>query len=261
MSTNIMQETELTPGNTVKKSPFWVKHWQKIIAATLWLLLLGGYGWYYAANNLTPSAAFVEVIDLLNSPWGPVLYIFLYALRPLFFFSAVVLTLAGGAVFGAGGTPLNVAYAVLLTIVASNTSATVAYFVGRFFGKGLLSEENDESASVVQKYANRMRDNSFETILIMRFIFLPYDLVNYLAGILRIKYVSFILATILGSIPGTIAFVSFGASVDIADLASGKTPDFNPWVLAFGVLIFIASIGISRIFKKREAKRELEGAE
>lgn len=49
--------------------------------------------------------------------------------------------------------------------------------------------------------------NSFETVLIMRFIFLPYDLVNYLAGILRIDLKAFILATLLGSIPGTIAFV------------------------------------------------------
>jgi uncharacterized membrane protein YdjX (TVP38/TMEM64 family) len=100
-----------------------------------------------------------------------------------------------------------------------------------------------------------MRQNSFETILIMRFIFLPYDLVNYLAGILRIDWKAFILASLLGSIPGTIAFVSFGASIDIKELAMGKTPQFNPWVLVFGVVIFIASLAISRYFKKREAAR------
>jgi len=36
------------------------------------------------------------------------------------------------------------------------------------------------------------------------------------------------LATILSSIPGTIAFVAFGASIDIKALAMGKTPAFNP---------------------------------
>ena len=58
-----------------------------------------------------------------------------------------------------------------------------------------------------------MRDNSFETVLIMRFIFLPYDLMNYMAGFMRIHMRAFILATTLGSIPGTISFVLLGASV------------------------------------------------
>ena len=249
--------SEPTPLDTAGESTpsFFSRHWQKLLAAALWIIMLGGYAWYYTSNNLTPSVAFTQIIDLLQSPWGPLVYILIYAVRPLFFFSAVVLTLAGGAVFGAGGSPLNVAYAVLLTIIASNTSATVAYLVGRFFGKGLIKEDDAESASIVQKYTVRMRENSFETIMIMRFIFLPYDLVNYMAGILRIKYLPFILATILGSIPGTIAFVAFGASVDIADLAQGQLPEFNPWVLGFGVVIFVVSIAISRFFKSREAQR------
>jgi uncharacterized membrane protein YdjX (TVP38/TMEM64 family) len=254
MSTNSLRDPNAVSLEYESKPSFVARHWQKLLAAVLWAVLLGGYGWYYTSNNLTPSAAFIQIIDLLQSPLGPVIYILIYAVRPLFFFSAVVITLAGGAVFGAGGSPLNVAYAVLLTVIASNTSASVAYVIGRYFGTGLLKEDA-ESASIVQKYANRMRENSFETIMIMRFIFLPYDLVNYLAGILRIKYAPFILATALGSIPGTIAFVSFGASVDIADLAGGQLPEFNPWVLGFGVVIFVVSIAISRIFKKREADR------
>ncbi|GAB4425187.1 MAG: TVP38/TMEM64 family protein [Anaerolineae bacterium] len=258
MSTESAPET-VTTRPDAGADTFVGRHWQKLLAALLWVLLLGGYGWYYSRNNLTPSAAFTQIIELLQSPWGPLLYILIYAVRPLFFFSAVVITLAGGAVFGAGGSPLNVAYAVLLTIIASNTSATVAYLVGRFFGEGLLRADDPDSASIVERYTSRMRGNSFETIMIMRFIFLPYDLVNYMAGILRIKYLPFILATALGSIPGTIAFVSFGASVDITDLAQGQVPAFNPWVLAFGAMIFVVSIAISRVFKAREAKRAAAG--
>lgn len=252
MSTQSIRKPNPLPLEPQSAPSFWVRHWQKLLAVALWALLLGSYGWYYTANNLTPSAAFVQIINLLNSPWGPLLYILIYAVRPLFFFSAVVITVAGGAVFGAGGSPLGVAYAVLLTVIGSNTSASIAYGIGRYFGKGLIKEDDADSASIVQKYAGRMRSNSFETIMIMRFIFLPYDLVNYLAGILRIRYWPFILATALGSIPGTVAFVSFGASVDAAELAAGRLPEFNPWVLGFGVLIFVVSIAISRILKRRE---------
>ncbi len=62
-----------------------------------------------------------------------------------------------------------------------------------------------------------MRDNSFETVLIMRLLFLPYDLVNYASGILRLRWLPFLLATALGSLPGTVSFVLLGASIDTVD--------------------------------------------
>jgi len=86
--------------------------------------------------------------------------------------------------------------------------------------------------------------------MIMRFIFLPYDAVSYLAGFLKIHYWPFILATALGSIPGTIAFVGFGASIERFD---GAIPQLNPVTLGFSIAIFIVSIALSRIFKKRES--------
>lgn len=232
---------------------FLSKHGQKLIAAAFWVVLIGGYTWYYQANGLTTETALLQLVDLFSSAWGPLLYMLIYALRPLIFFPATLLTLTSGAIFGAGSL-LNLALAVLYTAIGANTSAMVAYLVGRFFGQGLLQEQGNAEgkAGLIQGYADRMRKNSFETVLIMRFIFLPYDLVNYLAGILRIDWKAFILATVLGSIPGTIAFVSFGASIDIKELAAGKTPEFNPWVLGFGLAILLVSLAISRYFKRRE---------
>lgn len=233
---------------------FWGKHGQKLVAAAFWVLLVGGYTWYYQANNLTTETALLQLIDLFTSVWGPLLYMLLYALRPLIFFPATILTLTSGAIFGAGSL-LNLALAVLYTAIGANASAMIAYLVGRFFGQGLLQEQEstEGTAGLLQRYTERMRQNSFETVLIMRFLFLPYDLVNYLAGILRIDWKAFLLATVLGSIPGTIAFVSFGASLDIKELAMGKTPEFNPWVLGFGLAILLVSIAISHYFKKQES--------
>ncbi len=243
---------EISLPTTQAGQSFLQKHGVKLVALLFWLLLIGGYAWYYKSHNLTTEKALLEIVDLLNSPYGPLLYIVLYALRPLIFFSAAALTIASGAVFGVGSV-WNLALAVLYTTIGSLSSATVAYYVGRFFGQDLLQEGN--SAGVTQRYAERMRQNSFETVLIMRFIFLPYDLVNYLAGILRIDWKSFILASFLGSVPGTIAFVAFGASIDIKELVMGKAPMFDPKVLGFGVAIFILSLVISRYFKRRELQK------
>ncbi len=103
-------------------------------------------------------------------------------------------------------------------------------------------------------YTTRLREHSFETIFIMRLIFLPYDLVNYLAGFLRIQWIPFIVATALGALPGTLAFTLFGASIERFD---GGIPALNPWVLAASVALFLVSLALSRIIKRRStAARE-----
>jgi uncharacterized membrane protein YdjX (TVP38/TMEM64 family) len=205
-------------------------------------LLIAGYQWYANANQLSPLQVVQQLLDFMtNGFWGPIIYILLYAIRPLILFPSTVLTLAGGFVYG----PV---WGVVYTVIASNISSTIAYFIGHFFGEGMLKDGGSDG--LIQRYARRMRENSFETVMIMRFIFLPYDAVSYLAGFLRIKYWPFILATALGSIPGTMAFIGFGASIETFD---GALPKLNPVTLGFSFAIFIVSIALSRMFKKREA--------
>lgn len=227
---------------SAENGSFLEQHWQKLVAAALWLVLIGAYFWYANANELGPLAAVRNLIGVMqSSAYGPLIFIGIYALRPLIFFSAALLTVAGGFLFG----PV---FGVLYTIIGANTSALIAYLIGRYFGQDVLDE--DESEGFVQKWTERLRNNSFETVMTMRFLFLPYDLVNYLAGFLRIDWKAFILATILGSIPGTVSFALFGASIE-GDF-TGELPSLNPWVLAVGVTLFLVSIGLSRYFKSRE---------
>jgi uncharacterized membrane protein YdjX (TVP38/TMEM64 family) len=231
------------PPHKLQQKPTSPKHAQKLVALTFWVTLIVAYQGYARANEFTPFEVVQQLLAFLNNGlWGVVAYIVFYALRPLILFPSTLLTLAGGFVFG----PI---LGVLYTIIASNTSSTIAYFVGQFFGQGLLKD--DASEGLVQRYARRMRENSFETVMVMRFIFLPYDAVSYLAGFLKIKYGPFILATALGSIPGTIAFVGFGASIESFD---GALPQLNPVTLGFSIAIFFVSLMLARMFKKREPK-------
>lgn len=225
----------------IPEKTFLQRNGQKITALIFWLSLIFLYQWYATTNSLSPLQVVQQLIEFMkNGFWGVFIYIVLYAVRPLILFPSTILTLAGGFVFG----PL---LGVLYTIIASNISSSIAYYVGQFFGEDLLKD--DGSNGLIQRYARRMRENSFETVMVMRFIFLPYDLVSYLAGFLKIKFFPFISATALGSIPGTIAFVGFGASIESFD---GTLPQFNPVILGFSILIFIVSIVLSRMFKKRE---------
>ena len=241
MSENIVGDTQAM---AEEQSSFLQQHGTKLLALLFWTVLVGGYYLYANANNLTLADSLQLIVDFLTaSLLGPVFYIVIYALRPLIFFPATVLTLLGGFLFGPIG--------ILWTIIGSNASALVAYTVGRYFGTGVL--EGEEETNVIQKYTQRMRQNSFETVLIMRLLFLPYDLVNYAAGFLKIKWQPFILATAIGSIPGTISFVLLAGSFGTLDELVAGDFQVNPLTLIFSLALILVSIGLSRFIKRREA--------
>lgn len=149
------------------------------MALTFWVLLLGGYQLYAWRSEPTPVEAVRVLVGFMeNGVAGAIVFLAVYTVRPLILFPASVLTVGAGFVFG----PI---LGVVLTVVGSNISATVAYLAGRYFGESLVRSEG-----VVRRYTGRLRENSFETVLTLRFVFVPYDLVNYLAGFLRVAPLS-----------------------------------------------------------------------
>lgn len=234
--------------NVEQPSPagWWRQHGTKVAALLFWVVVVGGYYLYARQNNLTFNDSITNIANFLtNSLYGALLYMVLYALRPLFFFPATILTLLGGFLFGPIG--------ILWTIIGSNASAMVAYGVGRYFGQGVLEDSDD--AGLIKRYAQRMRENSFETVLIMRLIFLPYDLVNYASGFLRINWKAFLAATAIGSVPGTISFVLLGASFGTLDELLAGDIQLNPVTLVISIVVIGISLLLSRIVKKREAEQ------
>lgn len=175
------------------------------------------------------------LFNVLRSPAGIFIYIALYSVRTLISFSAVILTVLGGVVYGFWG-------GLSLTLVASNLSSAVAYLLGKTV---FATESKAQKGSLI----HLLRKNAFETVLITRFTFFPYDLLSYICGALRIPFPAFILATAIGSIPGTIAFTSFGAGItNLEDVTSARLE--APYILlGLGLLIF--SLIVSYLLKKR----------
>ena len=117
------------------------RNWQKLIGITLWVSLIGFYLWYQQTNNLTIEEIAIQLAELMASRWGILIFITAYLIRPLIFFSATVLTILAGAIFG----PV---LGVLLTILSANAGAMIAYFIGRYFGDSIIDEEQIGRAHV-----------------------------------------------------------------------------------------------------------------
>jgi uncharacterized membrane protein YdjX (TVP38/TMEM64 family) len=217
---------------------------QRAAVATIWVGAIVAWQLHQSSTgrSVTETAqAFIDVVG--ESWWGVVAYVLVYLARPIVLFPASLLTIVAGILFG----PV---VGVVVVVFAANASAMVAYGVGRLLGRppaGSDAEPGD--LSMARRWSNRMRDNSFETVLIMRLLFLPYDLVNYLAGLLRLRWLPFLLATALGSLPGTVSFVLLGASLDRVDDGLGG---IDPVALGASVVIFVVSIVLARILRRRQ---------
>ncbi|HSH01830.1 MAG TPA: TVP38/TMEM64 family protein [Anaerolineae bacterium] len=237
-----MAKVMIDGGEPMGDKGFWLKHRAKLVAVLFWGVLLGGYYLYAHVNELTVRDSVTLLATFLTgSLLGPLFYIGLYTLRPIIFFPATALTLLGGFLFG----PIGLVY----TIVGANASAMVAYGIGWYLGEDLLQEQ--EGTGFIQRYTKRMRENSFETVLLMRLLFLPYDVVNYAAGVLKINWQGFLWGTVIGSLPGTVSFVLLGTSFGTLDDLLAGNVSLDPKIFAFSVALVAVSIGISQYLKRR----------
>lgn len=226
---------------------------QRIVIAVAWATAIVAWRSYQTSNDLSTVETAQRLIDQLDSMWwGPLAYVAAYLARPILLFPASVMTIAGGLLFG----PVA---GVLLVVVAANASAMLVYLIGRALAghrveAGQMDGSDDARAGLVARWGDRMRTRSFETVFVMRLLFLPYDLVNVVSGALRIRWTSFLVATVLGTIPGTISFVLLGASLERIDDGLGG---INPWTVAASVALFLLSLAIARVARAGAAAPSL----
>jgi uncharacterized membrane protein YdjX (TVP38/TMEM64 family) len=214
--------------------------WHTIAAGVLWLGLIAGYQVWAIRSGTSPGEAGGRLVDAIDGTLGIAIFVVLYLLRPLVLFPATGLTVAAGFVFGPW-------LGLIVVILAANASALLTYAAGRWFGRPATT--GTPGGGRMARYRARLHERTFETVLIMRLVLLPYDVVSYLAGVLRVAPLPFLAATAVGSIPGTVAFVLFGASIESFD---GAVPSINPWTLVASVVLLGVSLILVRIVRRRE---------
>jgi uncharacterized membrane protein YdjX (TVP38/TMEM64 family) len=148
--------------------------------------------------------------------WGPALYILANIVRPLFFFPAMVLAVAGGLAFG----PL---WGAVYLVIGTVLGAALCFGLARLLGLDRL-RRYWPSWMPLEELDNQAARHGFRTILLLRLApVFPWDAVSFLAGISSVRFTPYLAATFVGSVPGAIAFSYFGnamfESVPMAVLA------------------------------------------
>jgi len=214
----------------------------KVLIALLWLWGLFTIYSYQQTLGLSASELSLQLFSFItSSPVAPLLYILLYTIRPITFFPGTALTILSGVFFGLSG--------IIYTIIGANLSSALAYAVGRLFSKNKTSKQ-----TLFSSWSELLNKNPFLAILTMRLMFLPFDVVNYGAGLLRVSFVPYLLATFLGTLLGIVTFVTIGASISVQEFTKNgiATEAIDGTFIALSAAIFIASIIISKYLQKKK---------
>jgi len=204
------------------------KHWKLALVAVLVAAL-----WYYNHVHLRLTPEDLRPWLMSYGTWAPAIYIAIYTIRPLLLFPATPLCLAGGLAFG----PL---WGTLYTLIGFIGDATLAFAIGRRFGP----RSGRDSAGLLGPWLGKLRRRPFRTIATLRLIpVVPFDAVSYAAGYTRISFWPYLTATVIGTLPVTIAYSALGGS--LAD-GAGRTLWIGLALLALFVLLPAAAMKLRK---------------
>lgn len=159
--------------------------------------------------------------------WAPVLYIGLFILLPAFFFPVAVLALAGGLLFGLW-------WGSVYTFIGAVLNCAMMFLLARYVGRSQVQRLVEQKLSPQWQRRLQIADGKegFLLLIILRLIpAVPYNLINYTFGLTGISFSSYLLASAIGIIPGTFAFINIGDKT----LEAGS-PSF--WI-AIGLLVLL----------------------
>ncbi len=150
------------------------------------------------------------------------LMIFQSVIAPL---PAFLITIANGALFGFW-------WGMLLSWGSAMLGAALCFYIARFLGAKHIARivsqpVVDKTDQFIQKYGNY-------AILIARLIpYIPFDVVSYGAGLTRIRFIGFWLATGIGQLPATAVYTYLGNRI---------STNTNLMLFGFGVVISVSIV-------------------
>ncbi|MER5293997.1 TVP38/TMEM64 family protein [Streptomyces pharetrae] len=193
------------------------------------------------------SVLLFEPQRLLAHGWPPQLggaaaalvFALAYGLCTVAFVPRPLLNLAAGALFG---SQLGLGAAVGGTVLG----AGLAFGLGRLLGQDALRPLL--RGRVLTAVDGQLSRHGFRSMLAVRlFPGVPFSAANYCAAVSRMGWLPFLLATALGSVPNTAAYVVAGARA--------STPTSPAFLIAMGCIALPALAGAVVAWRKRHHLR------
>lgn len=135
--------------------------------------------------------------------WGPLCYVFLYAIGTLALLPSTPLNISGGVLFGPW-------LGIVWTSVGAIVAAAIAFGFSRTIGRPTMEQR---LAGRWQAMDHEIRRGGLFYMFAIRLIpVMPYGIVNFAAGLTSIRFKDYLMGTTLGTVPSVLPFVLVGSS-------------------------------------------------
>ena len=165
--------------------------------------------------------------------WALGVYIGLYALNTVSLLPPIgIMSLAAGFIFGPFWGSVGI-------MTGSFLGTSMTFFISRLLG-GMVVEKISKGNPKVIEFQEKLNQKGFITILLVRLIpLIPWEIVNYAAGLSKIKYKDFIFATLIGIFPSVIIQTFFSDRLSNFNI---KDPKLIAAIAGFVLLISVPTI-------------------
>ncbi len=215
--------------------------------------------WAIAALLMLAAAWFLPVKPWLGAAltWAAshrepaaLVFIALYVLATVCLIPGLILTLAGGAIFG-------LARGVALVSAGSLLGASAAFFVGRTFARE-WTQQRIAAWPRFRALDGALGERGFWIVLLTRLSPLfPFNLLNYAYGVTAVRPRDYIAASWLGMLPATVLYVYAGsAAANLAQALSGRVRTGKSATVLL-VVGLAATVAVTALVT-RAARRRLE---
>lgn len=237
------QRRPARPGSGASRARVLASPWVRL--AILVVVLGGALAWLVTYGDL--SEAGIRGLVTRAGPAAPAAYVALYATLVVLLVPGAVLTAAGGVLFGT-------ALGTVLAVTGAGIGAVGAFVVGRLLGRdGVRRLAGDRMERLDGWLARR----GFLAVLYLRLIpLVPFNVLNYVASVTEVPRRDYALATVLGIVPGTFAYVVLGRGL-FEVLVGRRTEALTrpSFLFAVGLLVVLAVGGplLDRALRRRGA--------
>jgi pyruvate/2-oxoglutarate dehydrogenase complex dihydrolipoamide dehydrogenase (E3) component/uncharacterized membrane protein YdjX (TVP38/TMEM64 family) len=197
-----------------------------LIAVAVFAFFAAGGSRYLSFESLKAQAASLQDYSRAHRLQAAAAYFAVYVLvTALSLPGALVLTLAGGAIFG-------LAWGTLLVSFASSAGATAAFLASRFVLRDWVREKLARFIEPID--AGIRREGAFYLFTLRLIPAVPFFAINLAMGLTAMRARTFYAVSQLGMLPGTLVFVAAGSR-----LAALESPAaiLSPGIVALFLLI------------------------
>lgn len=180
-------------------------------------------GWFDRINTES-----IEAMIRDAGPWGPVLYIALFAVLEPFGVPGVLFVVPGGLVWD---WPTLFA----LTLTGATGAAVTGFLFARTLGRDWVEQRLSDRARM---YDEELAKNGLRTVIVIRLLFFIAPWAHWLLGLSRVSFREYLLGTIIGLAPMMALFTWLGGN--FIDWVRDR-----PVLATLGVVAVIAVVSVA----------------